>query len=93
MLQIPKVDVIKLDIEGSEYDAIPDIVAASILPDQLLIEFHHPIHEISIVDTMSAVNLIRQTGYSLFAVSPAGQELSFLKRTLGRSDGLALISN
>lgn len=79
MLGLRQVDVLKLDVEGSEYDVVPDIVSSPVLPVQLLIGFHHRLHDIRVTDTHKAVQLIRQAGYRLFAVSPAGQELSFLK--------------
>jgi FkbM family methyltransferase len=79
MLKLQHVDILKLDVEGSEYDVIPDIVTSSVLPVQLLIEFHHRLHDIRVEETRRAVNMIKQAGFSLFAVSPSGQELSFIK--------------
>jgi FkbM family methyltransferase len=79
-LDLHHVDVLKLDVEGSEYDVIPDIIASPILPAQLLIEFHHRLHHIHVTETRKAVNMIRAAGFALFSVSPAGQELSFIRR-------------
>jgi FkbM family methyltransferase len=36
-----RIDLLKLDIEGAEYDAIDDILADRIEVAQLLVEFHH----------------------------------------------------
>jgi FkbM family methyltransferase len=80
LLKLQHVDVLKLDVEGSEYDVIPDIVTSSTLPVQLLIEFHHRLHHIHVTETRKAVNMIKRAGFSLFAVSPGGQELSFISR-------------
>ena len=79
LLKLQRVDVLKLDVEGSEYDVIPDIVTASIRPVQLLIEFHHRLHDIRVAETRRAVHMIKQAGFALFAVSPSGQELSFIR--------------
>jgi FkbM family methyltransferase len=79
MLKLHHVDVLKLDVEGAEYDVIPSILSSSTLPVQLLIEFHHRIHNIHVTDTRRSVAIIRQAGFSLFAVSPSGQELSFIR--------------
>ncbi len=79
MLELRHVDVLKLDVEGSEYEVIPDILKASILPNQLLVEFHHRIHNIHVAGTRKSVRMIKQAGFSLFAVSPGGQELSFIR--------------
>ena len=79
LLKLRHVDVLKLDVEGSEYDVIPDILASSVRPAQLLVEFHHRLHHINVTQTREAVRLIRRAGFSLFAVSPGGQELSFIR--------------
>jgi Methyltransferase FkbM domain len=79
MLKLQHVDVLKLDVEGSEYDVIPDIVTSPILPLQLLVEFHHRLHHIHVTKTRKAVKMIKEAGFSLFAVSPGGQELSFIR--------------
>ncbi len=79
MLELKHVDVLKLDIEGSEYDVIPEIITSSVRPVQLLVEFHHRLHRIDVADTRRAVKMVQQAGFSLFAVSPGGQELSFIR--------------
>jgi len=78
-LELQHVDVLKLDVEGSEYDVIPDIITSPIQPVQLLVEFHHRIHNIHVADTRRSIKVIKQAGFSLFAVSPGGQELSFIR--------------
>ncbi|HQT78441.1 MAG: hypothetical protein B7Z80_27230 [Rhodospirillales bacterium 20-64-7] len=79
MLDLQHVDILKLDVEGSEYEVIPDVLGSPVLPTQLLVEFHHRLHNIHVEETRRCVQLIRQAGFSLFAVSPGGQELSFLR--------------
>ncbi len=78
-LSIKQIDILKLDVEGAEYEVIPQILSSSILPRQLLIEFHHRLHGIHVRETRGAVEMVKQAGFSLFAVSPAGQELSFIR--------------
>ena len=39
-----RIDVLKLDIEGSEFDVIPNLVNSGIEIGQLLIEVHWPLH-------------------------------------------------
>jgi FkbM family methyltransferase len=79
LLKLPRVDILKLDIEGSEYDVIPDVLSSSILPVQLLIEFHHRLHGIHIRDTRKTVQMIQDAGFAIFSVSPGGREMSFIK--------------
>lgn len=79
MLNIQHIDILKLDVEGAEYEVIPQIMSSRLLPRQLLVEFHHRLHGIHVRETRKVVELIKQAGFSLFAVSPAGQELSFIR--------------
>ena len=81
MLNLSRVDIVKLDIEGSEYEVIPDLLNCDVQPTQLLIEFHHRLHQIPIAATLRTVDLLRRSGYALFDVSPGGRELSFLRHT------------
>ena len=39
-----RIDVLKLDIEGSEFDVVPNLVKNGIEIGQLLIEVHWPLH-------------------------------------------------
>ena len=80
MLGLQQVDVLKLDVEGAEYEAINDLVSSPLLPKQLLVEFHHRLHNIHVAETHRSVETIRRAGFSLFAVSPGGQELSFIRK-------------
>lgn len=74
-----KIDLLKMDIEGAEYRVIDDICGGSLLPTQLLIEFHHRIDGAQISDTMLSIARLRQVGYLLFSVSASGRELSFVR--------------
>jgi len=73
-----KIDILKMDIEGSEYGVIPTVVENRARIGQLLIEFHHRFEGIGIRQTKHAVATLRQNGFQLFHVSPSGEELSFL---------------
>lgn len=71
------IDLLKMDIEGSEYDAVPDMITKGILPKQLCIEFHHRMFGYTDAQTMSVVDLLRAAGYTLYFVSDAGHEYGF----------------
>ena len=79
MLKLHRVDILKLDVEGSEYDVIPEILDSPVRPIQLLVEFHHRVHNIHVNETLAAVGKIRQAGYFLFSVSSGGREMSFAR--------------
>ena len=72
-----RIDLLKMDIEGSEYPALADMMAKKILPDQLCIEFHHRMFGYTDEDTRKAVALLQRVGYILHYVSPGGHEYGF----------------
>jgi FkbM family methyltransferase len=74
-----KIDVLKMDIEGAEYDVVEDLLSSQIPVKQLLVEFHHSWQEIGMKRTQEAVSALNQAGYKIFYVSPSGTEFSFVK--------------
>lgn len=80
MLQHDHIDILKLDIEGSEYRVIPDILQSSIQIDQILVEFHHRFKEIKVTKTGELIKMMNRHGYLIFDISTSGYEYSFIKR-------------
>lgn len=78
------IDILKLDIEGSEYRVISDVAHTGIRPKQLLVEFHHHLPMIGVVETVRALRTIRRMGYSIFWISDTGNEFSFLRTRSGK---------
>ena len=74
------VDLLKMDIEGFEYDVLPDMIECRIFPRAIAVEFHHRMHHFSDDDTKNAVQALVSAGYGLFHVSPTGREYSFIHR-------------
>jgi FkbM family methyltransferase len=73
-----QLDVLKLDIESSEYDVIDDVLASGIDVRQLLVEFHYEAKLASqLARVRRTLGLLERAGYELFARSPAGHEFSF----------------
>jgi FkbM family methyltransferase len=75
-----RLDLLKMDIEGSEYDVISDIEKTKIRPRQLMVEFHHDMYGITVARTRSALSGLRRMGYRIFSISPSGREYSLLLR-------------
>ena len=73
-----RLDVLKIDIEGSEYGVVSDILASGLAIDQLLVEFHHRFDTVPITATRDAVRSLRHAGFALYHVSPRGEEYSFI---------------
>jgi FkbM family methyltransferase len=74
------IDVLKLDIEGAEYDVLHDILAGALRPKQFLIEFHYfQDLEGRLEDTKAAINTLNKEGYKIFSRSAIGHEFSFVR--------------
>ena len=74
-----RLDVLKMDIEGAEYDVVDDILASGVEIGQLLIEFHHRFSDVGVERTRRAVTRLNASGYRIFAVSDTGEEYSFIR--------------
>jgi len=74
------VDLIKLDIEGGEYDVIDDLLASKVRPTQLLVEFHHMYATIPLKRTLNAVRQLRKAGYGIVHISPRTYEYTLMLR-------------
>lgn len=73
-----RIDLLKIDIEGAEYDVLESLPGLAVQPVQLLVEFHHRFPGIGPTRTVAAVAALRQSGYRLFAIAETGRELSFI---------------
>jgi FkbM family methyltransferase len=80
MLKHDHIDILKLDIEGSEYRVIPDLLQSKIHIDQILVEFHHRFKEIKVAKTRELIKIMNHHGYLIFDISTSGYEYSFIKR-------------
>lgn len=60
-------DVLKIDIEGAEYELIDALIARNELPhaNQLLIEFHHNVTHHTLDETQSTTQKIMDAGFDL----------------------------
>lgn len=74
-----RVDLLKLDVDGSEYAVLPDILASGIPIAQILIEFHHNFRTLAFADTHRAVEQLRAAGYRILDISHRAREFCFLK--------------
>lgn len=72
------IDLLKMDIEGFEYDVIDDLIDSGVRPTQLLVEFHHGMYGIELERTYTATSRLRAAGYRLFSVSDNGREYGFV---------------
>jgi len=73
------IDLLKMDIEGAEYEVLDGLLASPIKPTQLLVEFHHRFADIGMEKTAGVIRRLRDDGYKIFAISEIGREVSFLR--------------
>lgn len=73
-----RIDLLKMDIEGSEYGVIEHLLKSGLRPSLLLVEFHHRFKSIGAQKTKRAVEELRRSGYQIYSVSATGEELCFM---------------
>jgi FkbM family methyltransferase len=71
------VDLLKMDIEGAEYDVLDDILDHRLPVRQILVEFHHRFPGVGVARTRRAVERLNAGGYRIFFASENGEEYSF----------------
>lgn len=76
------IDVLKMDIEGSEYDVIENILDSNISVNQILIEFHDRFFKDGRVKSYQTVKNLKDRGYEIFAISDSFEEISFIKKSI-----------
>lgn len=74
-----QIDLLKMDIEGAEYEVLEGLLDSPILPTQLLVEFHHRFVKDGLNRTYELIGKLRNAGYRIFAISEIGREVSFLR--------------
>jgi len=73
------IDVLKIDIEGGEYEAIDDMLASGIEVRQLAVEFHHCFKTIPVERTVAVITALRRVGYKLVYISQRTNEFTLIK--------------
>lgn len=73
-------DVLKLDIEGSEFEAIPELLLSGCSIGQLLVELHYHYPTRSLSEGVALVGKLRAAGFECFHVSQRAYEFGFVRR-------------
>lgn len=73
------IDVLKLDIEGAEYDVLTQLCEQGLDCRQILVEFHHHLPEFPYARTRATIERLNQRGYRVFHVSRSGYEVSLIR--------------
>lgn len=75
-----KIDVLKMDIEGSEYEVLNDILDSDVEIGQILIEFHHRFKNIGLKKTHEAISELNKNHFWIAAISDGKEEYTFSKK-------------
>lgn len=73
------IDIFKIDIEGAEYGVLSSLLASSLRPAQILVEFHHRFPGMTKSMTVNAIRNLRDAGYRIFHITNTGSEMSFIR--------------
>jgi FkbM family methyltransferase len=73
-----RIDILKIDIEGSEYDVLEDILSNNLSVSQICVEFHHFFEEIPKSLTINYLRRLKKSGYVCF--HKRGLNYSFIKK-------------
>ena len=69
-----------MDVEGSEYAILDDLLQSDLQVRQILVEFHHRFPGLSLAMTKRAARELRSRGYKLIHLSPWCEEMAFIKQ-------------
>lgn len=76
------IDVLKMDIEGSEYSVIDSILSTPVKIDQILVEIHERFFVDGKTRTRNLLKTFKEHGFKVFAVSESLEEISFIRQSV-----------
>lgn len=74
-----KVDVLKMDVEGTEYEVLPSIFDSGLHIDQILVEFHERFFPNGKEKTKEILAMMHLHGFEVFGISSSYEEVSFVR--------------
>lgn len=76
-----EIDLLKMDIEGAEYEVIRDLLNINIKIGQIIVEFHDRFPSLN-DNSKYIIKEMRNKGYQCFGISESLQEMSFIHKSL-----------
>ena len=77
-----KIDLLKIDIEGAEYEVIEHMGEWEIFVGQIAIEFHDRMFNEDSRKSEKSIQILRKNGYEVFASSMSFEEVSLIHQSL-----------
>ena len=75
-----KIDLIKMDIEGSEFDVVEDMCLSGIQFCQLCVEVHDRFFKDGYKRLKKMIKMLNEMGYEIVSISDTKEELTFMKK-------------
>jgi FkbM family methyltransferase len=72
------IDLLKIDIEGSEYEVLENIMQVGIYPKQICVEFHNRFFKDGDQKFKSVVNKLQEKNYRIMGISNTNEEFLFI---------------
>jgi hypothetical protein len=69
-------DLLRLDVDGAEYDAIEALAQTPLRPCQMIVTFHHHRPDWSLWQTERALSQLNELGYRIFDCQESGRVFS-----------------
>jgi FkbM family methyltransferase len=73
------IDLLKMDIESSEYEVVPDMLNDHLDVKQIAVEVHHRFANMGIGKTKEMFSSLQKAGYKIAAISDTRLEYTFVK--------------
>jgi len=84
-LEHSHIDLLKIDIEGFEYDVFQSIIDSGLTIDQICVEFHDRFFPNIPRRSLNSIQQLKSAGFEVFAVSDSLEEVSLIhRRVLGQ---------
>ena len=78
-LNLDKIDILKMDIEGSEYAVLHRLIDDQIYPKQICVEFHNRYFQNGKYLFQKIKDKLLCNGYEVYGISKSGEEYLFVK--------------
>ena len=80
LLEHNHIDLLKMDIEGSEFAVIPEVLKSQIPIEQICVELHDRLIENGDKERKMLLDLLYKNDYALICMSESGEELTFMRK-------------
>lgn len=82
LLDHKKINVLKMDVEGAEYEILLSLNFKVLDIDQIVVEFHNRMFDAGTQMSKEVINKLKLNGFEIFGVSDTFEEISFININL-----------